>query len=40
MASAEQLKSLLRSYSEGNSEHLASVALQIAADAARQGKPI
>lgn len=38
MASAEQVKSLLRSYSEGNSEHFASVALQIAADAARQGK--
>lgn len=37
MASAEQVKALLRSYSEGNGEHFASVALQIAADAARKG---
>ncbi len=38
MASAEQVKALLKSYCEGNGEHFASVALQIAADAARAGK--
>lgn len=38
MASAEQVKSLLKSYSEGNGEHFVSVALQIAADVARTGK--
>jgi SpoVK/Ycf46/Vps4 family AAA+-type ATPase len=38
MATAEQLKALLKSYGEGNGEHFASVALQIAADAARGGK--
>ncbi|WP_425613834.1 AAA family ATPase [Anatilimnocola sp. NA78] len=38
MATAEQVKALLRSYGEGNGEHFASVALQIAADAARGGK--
>ena len=38
MATAEQVKALLRSYSEGNSEHFVSVALQIAARAARGGK--
>lgn len=38
MASAEQVKSLLKSYSEGNAEHFVSVALQIAARAARSGK--
>lgn len=38
MATAEQVKALLRSYGEGNGEHFASVALQIAADAARSGK--
>lgn len=38
MASAEQVKSLLRSYSEGNAEHFVSTALQIAAHAARGKK--
>ncbi|MBL8870971.1 MAG: ATP-binding protein [Planctomycetaceae bacterium] len=38
MATAEQVKALLKSYGEGNGEHFASVALQIAADAARNGK--
>lgn len=38
MATAQQVKSLLRSYSEGDSEHFVSVALQIAAHAARAGK--
>lgn len=38
MASAQQVKALLKSYSEGNGEHFVSVALQIAADAARTGK--
>lgn len=38
MATAEQVKALLKSYSEGNGEHFVSVALQIAAHAARTGK--
>ncbi len=38
MATAEQVKSLLKSYSEGEGGHFVSVALQIAADAARSGK--
>ncbi len=38
MATAEQVKALLKSYSEGEGEHFVSVALQIAADAARGGK--
>lgn len=38
MASAEQVKALLKSYSDGNGEHFVSVALQIAAEAARTGK--
>jgi SpoVK/Ycf46/Vps4 family AAA+-type ATPase len=38
MATAEQVKALLKSYSEGEAEHFISVALQIAADAARGGK--
>lgn len=38
MATSEQVKALLKSYSDGNGEHFASVALQIAADAARSGK--
>jgi SpoVK/Ycf46/Vps4 family AAA+-type ATPase len=38
MATAEQVKALLRSYSEGEGNHFVSVALQIAADAARSGK--
>lgn len=38
MASAQQVKALLKSYSEGEGEHFVSVALQIAADAARTGK--
>ena len=38
MATAEQVKALLKSYSEGNSDHFVSVALQIAAHSARAGK--
>ena len=38
MATAEQVKALLKSYSEGESEHFVSIALQIAAGAARGGK--
>lgn len=38
MATAEQVKALLKSYSEGEGEHFVSVALQIAAHAARTGK--
>lgn len=38
MTTAEQVKALLKSYSEGDSEHFVSVALQIAARAARGGK--
>jgi SpoVK/Ycf46/Vps4 family AAA+-type ATPase len=38
MATAEQLKALLKSHSEGNGDHFVSVALQIAAHAARTGK--
>jgi len=38
MASAEQVKALLKSYSEGDGEHFVSVALQIAASVARTGK--
>ncbi len=38
MARAEQVKSLLKSYSEGDSEHFVSVVPQIAAHAARTGK--
>lgn len=38
MATAEQVKALLKSDSSGNGEHFASVALQIAADAARAGR--
>ncbi|HUE17731.1 MAG TPA: ATP-binding protein [Planctomycetaceae bacterium] len=38
MATAEQVKALLKSYSEGNGEHFVSVALQIAAQFARTGK--
>jgi SpoVK/Ycf46/Vps4 family AAA+-type ATPase len=38
MATAEQVKALLLSYSQGEGEHFVSVALQIAADAARGGK--
>ena len=38
MATAEQVKALLKSYSVGDSEHFVSVALQIAARAARSGK--
>lgn len=38
MATAGQVKALLRSYSEGDAEHFVSVALQIAAHAARTGK--
>lgn len=38
MAKAEQVKALLKSYSEGDADHFVSVALQIAANAARTGK--
>lgn len=38
MATAEQVKALLKSYSEGNGEHFVSVALQIAAQFAHGGK--
>ncbi len=38
MATAEQVKALLKSYSQGENEHFASVALQIAAHEARAGK--
>lgn len=38
MATAEQLKALLRSYSEADGEQFLSVSLQIAAHAARNGK--
>lgn len=38
MATAEQLKALMKSYSEGDGPHFVSVALQIAAHAARTGK--
>ena len=38
MATAEQVKALLKSYSNGDSEHFVSVALQIAAHSARTGK--
>ena len=38
MATAQQVKALLRSYSEGDAEHFVSVALQIAAHAAHTGK--
>jgi SpoVK/Ycf46/Vps4 family AAA+-type ATPase len=38
MATAEQLKALLRSYSEADGEQFLSIALQIAAHAARSGK--
>lgn len=38
MATAEQVKALLRSYSDGDPDHFVSIALQIAAGAARGGK--
>src|SRR5262249_18211427 len=38
MATAEQVKALLKSYGEGDDEHFFSIALQIAAHAARTGK--
>jgi len=38
MATAEQMKALLKSYSDGDGDHFVSVALQIAAHAARTGK--
>ncbi|XXY47280.1 AAA family ATPase [Sorangium sp. So ce269] len=37
MATAEQLKALLKSYSEGDEERFYAVAMQVAAHAARQG---
>lgn len=38
MATAEQVKALLKSYSEGDGDHFLSVAMQIASHAARTGK--
>ncbi len=38
MATADQLKALLKSYSEGDSAHFVSVAMQIASHEARSGK--
>jgi len=38
MATAEQIKSLIRSYAERDDDHFVTVALQIAAQAARAGK--
>jgi hypothetical protein len=38
MATAEQLKSLLRSYVEGDRDRFLTVSMQVAAHAARQGK--
>ena len=38
MATAQQLKALFKSYAEGDGDHFMSVALQIAAHAARNGK--
>jgi hypothetical protein len=38
MATAEQVKALLKSYSEGDADHFLSVAMQMAAHAARSGK--
>jgi SpoVK/Ycf46/Vps4 family AAA+-type ATPase len=38
MATAQQIKALLKSYAEGNGDHFVSVALQIAAQSARSGK--
>ena len=38
MATAEQLKALLKSYSQGDSEQFLSIAMQIAAHEARKGK--
>src|SRR3954462_3149339 len=37
MATAEQLKALLKSYSEGDEERFFATAMQVAAHAARQG---
>lgn len=38
MATAEQIRALLKSYSQGDNDHFLSVAMQIAAAAARAGK--
>jgi len=38
MATAEQLKALLRSFAEGDDERFYTVAMQVAAHAAKQGK--
>lgn len=38
MPTAQQIKALVKSYAEGDGEHFLSVALQIAAQAARSGK--
>ena len=37
MATGDQIKALLRSYSEGDGEHFLTVAMQIAAHSARSG---
>ena len=39
MATAEQLKALLRSYGEGDDPRFLSVAMQVAAHAAKKGQP-
>ena len=38
MATAEQLKALLRSYAEGDDEHFLAVSMQVASHAARKGQ--
>src|SRR5579884_3866210 len=38
MATAEQIKALLRSYVEGDSEQFLTVSMQVAANAARKGQ--
>ena len=37
MATAEQIKALLKSYAEGDDERFYATAIQVAAHAARQG---
>jgi len=38
MATAEQIKALLKSYAEGDDERFITVSLQVAAHAARKGQ--
>ncbi len=38
MATAEQLKALLRSYAEGDDEHFLAISMQVASHAARKGQ--